>query len=76
MLPKVLATYLGTLRFPKLFGLLSILFLVDLFIPDPIPFADELFLALMTALVSAFRTDRAVTDDVIDVEAEEVGGDE
>lgn len=43
------------LRFPKLFALTAALFLVDLVVPDLIPFADELLLALATALLGSWR---------------------
>ena len=35
-----------SMRFPRLFGLLLAVFVVDLFIPDVIPFADEIALGL------------------------------
>ena len=47
------------LRFPQLFGLLVSLFLLDLLIPDVIPFVDELLLGLLTLLVGSLRKDPA-----------------
>lgn len=49
------------LRFPKLFALTALLFVVDFFVPDFIPFADELLLALATALLGSWRRRRDVT---------------
>lgn len=43
------------LRFPWLLGLTATLFLLDLFIPDVIPFADEIVLGLATAVLAALR---------------------
>ena len=53
-----LARVLGTLRFPQLFLLTAVVFLADLFVPDAIPLADEIFLALLTALLGSFRRRR------------------
>lgn len=46
----------GRLRFPQLFALTAVVFVLDLFLPDALPFADEIFLALMTALLGSWRT--------------------
>ena len=43
------------LRFPTLFGLVAGLFVVDLIIPDMIPFVDEIILGLGTLLLSRLR---------------------
>lgn len=50
-----LGKVIGRLRYPQLFGLLMALFLADLVIPDLIPFADEILLGLLTALVGSIR---------------------
>ena len=50
-----LLQWAGRLRFPQLFALTAGLFLVDLIIPDPIPFADELLLGLLTLLFASWR---------------------
>lgn len=46
------------LRYPTLFKLTAALFLVDLFLPDPIPFVDEIVLGLGTLLLANWRTRR------------------
>jgi hypothetical protein len=46
------------LRFPHLFLLAAGLFLLDLFVPDFLPFADEIFLALLTVLLGSLRRKR------------------
>jgi hypothetical protein len=49
------------LRFPVLFGLVAGLFLLDLLIPDLIPFADEILLAFGTVLLGSLRRRRGGT---------------
>jgi hypothetical protein len=46
------------LKHPHLFLLLLVLFLVDMIFPDPLPFVDELVLALLTFLLGSWRTRR------------------
>lgn len=55
LIASLLGKFGERLQFPQLFGLLAVLFLVDLVIPDLIPFADELLLALLTLLVGSFK---------------------
>jgi len=43
------------LRFPALFLFLGILTLIDFLVPDFIPFADEIGLAIMTALFGMWK---------------------
>lgn len=50
-----LVAYLATLRFPVLFALTAVLLIVDLLIPDTIPFADEILLGLGAALLGNWR---------------------
>ena len=46
------------LRFPTLFVLFALLTLVDFVLPDPLPLADELGLALLTLLLGLWRNRR------------------
>lgn len=46
---------LSRLRFPWLFAATAVLFIASLLIPDPVPFVDELLLALVTLLFGAWR---------------------
>lgn len=46
------------LRFPGLFALLLVLTVADLLVPDPIPFLDEIVLALLTALFGLWKDRR------------------
>jgi hypothetical protein len=43
------------LRFPTLFAIAGALFLLDLLIPDFIPFVDELLLGLATLLFANWK---------------------
>jgi hypothetical protein len=73
-----LSRYAERLRFPQLFLLTLGLFLLDLVIPDLLPFADELLLGLATLLLGSWKRDRESkrrpsgapppAADVIDVE--------
>ena len=36
--------FAGRLRFPYLFALTAIMFVVNLFVPDAVPFADEILM--------------------------------
>ena len=51
------ASLFTRLRFPQLFGVLLSLFLIDLVIPDFVPFLDELLLGGMTALIGLWKRD-------------------
>jgi len=44
------------IRFPWLFAILAGLFAIDLVTPDPIPFLDEVVLAVLTFLAASWRT--------------------
>lgn len=46
------------LRFPQVFALTAALFIVDLLIPDPLPFADELLFGLLTVAFGLWRKGR------------------
>ena len=50
-----LIAYLTRLRFPVLFGITAMLFVLDSFIPDMIPFVDEILLGLGAALLGSWK---------------------
>lgn len=50
--------FLPRLRYPYLFLILAGLLAVDLVVPDPVPFVDEITLALLTFLAATFTTRR------------------
>ena len=53
-----LIAYLARLRFPPLFAVTAVLFIVDFFIPDVIPFIDEILLGLGAALLGVWKKRR------------------
>jgi hypothetical protein len=54
----VLMRYLARLRFPTLLLITGTIFLVDLVVPDMIPFVDELLLGLATLLLATLKKPR------------------
>lgn len=50
-----LLRWLSRRRFPTLFGVTAVLFVIDLLVPDFIPFADELLLGTVTLLLGSLR---------------------
>ena len=47
--------WLGKLSYPRLFLVAAVLFVVDLVVPDVVPFADELLLGLGTLLLANWK---------------------
>lgn len=47
------------LKFPTVFLLLLVLTVLDLITPDPLPFVDELFFALLTVLFGLWKDRRS-----------------
>lgn len=54
--------FLGRLRFPQLFVAFLVLLAVDVVVPDLIPFADEIGLALITMLLGAWKARRSPSE--------------
>jgi len=54
-----LLSRLAQLRFPRLFAITAALFVIDLIVPDFIPFADELLLGLASAQLGSWRRHKA-----------------
>jgi len=50
--------FASRLRFPKLFGITLAVLIVDVLVPDLIPFLDEILLALVTALLGSWKRRR------------------
>ena len=50
--------YASRLRFPTLFLIALALFVIDLVVPDPVPFLDEIMLGLLTLLFASWRKRR------------------
>lgn len=64
-----LLKWASRLRFPTLFLLTTVVFLLNLFIPDIIPFVDEIILGLTAAMLGNLRKKPA--DNKIDPQVEE-----
>ena len=64
---ELVGSLVGNLMYPWVFALLLVLFVADMLIPDPIPFADEIMLAILTFLVGTWRTRRKVSTDAVEV---------
>ncbi len=47
--------FASRLRFPQLFTFFLIVFVLDLIVPDAIPFADEILFGLLTVLLGSLR---------------------
>jgi hypothetical protein len=56
---RIVTRFAAGLRFPTLFKLVAALFVVDLLVPDVIPFMDEILLASGTLLLGSLRRRRA-----------------
>ena len=48
--------FLSGLRTSQLFLIAAALFVIDLFIPDPVPFLDELLLGVLTLSLARWKT--------------------
>jgi hypothetical protein len=57
-----LMRWFGRLSFPRLFLVTAALFVVDVVIPDIIPFADELLLGLGTLLLANWKSRDGIRD--------------
>lgn len=77
VIPALIARFAGKLRFPQLFAFTGTLFLLDMLIPDLIPFADEMMLGLLTLLLGMWKkqvpagTDRGPKPPVKDITPED-----
>jgi len=54
--------FASKLRYPHLFLITASLFVLDLLIPDVIPFADEILLGLGTLLLAGLRGKKEPSD--------------
>ena len=74
-LVALLTTFFARLRYPWLFTVAASLFLFDLLIPDMLPLADEILLAVVTVMLASRKTERdpAAADDpvIIDITPED-----
>ena len=63
MIGKMVGDFASNLRFPQLFTVMLVVFLVDLVVPDIIPFADEILFGLLTVLLGSLKRDGDGPDD-------------
>ncbi len=68
MIRSLVTRFAAGLRYPTLFRLVGLLFVVDFFMPDLVPFVDEILLGLGTLLLGSLRT-RKRQPAVLDGEA-------
>jgi hypothetical protein len=52
---KLITRLTAGMRFPTLFLIVGGLFLVNLVVPDLIPFYDEILMAMLTVLIASIR---------------------
>lgn len=55
MIRNPLITFASRLRFPRLFALTVTVFVLDMLVPDGIPFADEILFGLLAALLATLK---------------------
>jgi hypothetical protein len=55
LIGNIVTRFASGLRFPVLFGIAATLFVLDLLVPDLVPFADEILLALGTLLLGSLK---------------------
>ena len=67
---SILMTFANKLKFRNLFLLVVVLFIFNLFIPDFIPFIDEIILGLVAIILANIRKDKELVDkgDIIEGE--------
>ncbi len=63
MIRGIVTRFAAGLRFPTLFAITATLFVIDLIIPDVIPFVDEILLALGTLVLASIRKRRVPTPE-------------
>lgn len=62
MLMSRFKRFLQRRRFPTLMLFGAVLFAINLFVPDPIPFIDEILMLIATLLIGSFRRWRKERD--------------
>jgi len=58
MVQGLLGRLTANMRFPQLFAFTGTLFVLDVLVPDLIPFVDELLLGLLTLMLATWRKER------------------
>ena len=60
---SALGRWLSTLRHPQLVLVLAALLALDVVIPDPVPFLDEIVLGVLTMLAASWRRRGSAGED-------------
>ena len=55
MIGRLVTRFASGLRYPALFKIVAALFVLDLVVPDIVPFYDEILLALGTLLLGSLK---------------------
>jgi uncharacterized membrane protein YccC len=55
MLPGFVRRFLERRRFPTLMLIAAAVLIVNLFVPDPLPFVDEVLMLIATIFIGSFR---------------------
>ncbi len=63
MIPKFIRRFLERRRFPTLMMLGGLLFIVNLLIPDPIPFVDEILMLIATVVIGSVGSKKEPPED-------------
>ena len=63
-------SFANKLKFRNLFIIISILFVINLFIPDFIPFIDEIILGLLAIILANLKEDRKLEKQGNTIEGE------
>ena len=58
------------LKFPKLLALVALLFLIDMVVPDFVPFIDEIILGLMTAILACLREKTPAKEEALNPDSD------
>ena len=65
-LAGIVLRWASRLRFPYLFALTAALFVLNLFVPDAIPMADEIVMGLVALLLGSIRKKKGPEPDTAD----------
>ena len=55
MIRQILLRYAARLRYPRLLAITLVLFILDVLIPDMIPFVDEILLGLLSLVLAGLK---------------------
>ena len=59
---RLIERFASGLKYPYLFLLIAVVFVVDLIVPDAIPFVDEVLLGLIAVLLGTWKQRKEVDE--------------